>query len=281
MKTATALLLVFACIGLQAHIPQNNSPIVLAENDPTDEEYHKHEILGFTVHISAEDVSDRPEVAEAVLWMVRSKLRRIVEVVPMNKVKLLRQVEIWLNDNWEEDDENCGWACYVPDGYFGSGRFLRDRDGSVVIRDFDYLIDAAWCCTAGTILHELSHAYHDQFIEDGYGNSEIDDEYEDAEDSGDYDDNRVLYPWWDEQYRKHYGMTSAREFFATLSETYFLGAYATYPHNLRDLYHHDRSAYRLIQAAWFSDDIEDGIVSFSEPNSIEVPSNLMKPLLNR
>lgn len=277
MKYLTLPLALVLGIHLNAHVVQDNVPIPQADDDPTDEEYHKHEILGWTVHISSEDMSDRPETSEAALWMVRSKLRRIVEVVPMNKVKLLRTVEIWINDNWEEGDELCGWACYVNEGYRGSGRFLRDRDGSVIIRDMDYLLDAAWCCSSSTFLHELAHAYHDQFLEDGFNNREIDDEYEDARDSGDYDDNRVLYPWWEEQYREHYGMKNAREFFATMSETYFLGMFTTYPHNLRDLYHYDRSAYNLIYRAWFSENISGGIVSFSEGSTVSIPEGLEAP----
>ena len=53
------------------------------DNDPTDEEYRKHEILGWTGHMSSEDMSDRPEKAKAMLWMMRSKLSRLVEVLSM------------------------------------------------------------------------------------------------------------------------------------------------------------------------------------------------------
>ena len=278
MRYLTIPLALLLCLATQAHVVQSAStPIAFAENDDTNEDYHAHEILGFTVHMSSETMNDKPELAESALWMVRSKLQRIIEVIPMNKVKLLRTVEIWLNDYWEEEDDLCGWACYVPKNYAGTGRFYRDRQGTVIVRDLDFLLEAAWCCSSGTFLHEMAHAYHDQFIEDGYYNTKIYDEYEDAKDSGDYDDNRVLYPWWEDQYVEHYGMTSATAFFATMTETYFLGSYRTFPHNIRDLYSYDRSVYRLINNAWFSNDIDGDTVSFSEATEIEIPGGLQTP----
>ncbi len=260
--------------GLFAHVVENTGSVGLTVEDDPDEEYHRHEILGFTVHISAEDMNDRPEMAEAALWMTRSKLQRIIEVVPLNKVKLLRTVEIWINDNYDESDELCGWACYVHNQHHGTSEFLNERQGEIIIRDLDFLIESAWCCSHGTYLHEMAHAYHNQFLEDGYDNQRISDEYEKARDSGDYDNNRVLYPWWDDQYRKHYGMTDDREFFATMTETYFLGAYPTFPHNVRDLYDNNRSVYQLIVDAWLSDNISGGIVSFSGTTETEMPAQL-------
>lgn len=266
MKQFITILICALCMSSTAHVLDNNIAITepLAESD-TDEEYHRYEILGWTVHVSAEDASDQPEKTENALWYMRSKLQTIIEVLPLNKVKLLRRVEFWINDDWEEDDEICGIACYVPENYYGVD-FYEDRAGAVIFRDMDYIRDTAWCCAGSAVLHELAHAYHDQFLEDGFSNSEIEDVFEDAKDSGDYDSNQVMYPWWDDQYVEHYGMTNAREFYATMTQTFFL-KYYTYPHTVRDLYKHDRSAYWLIVDSWYSNDINGDVVVFSETTS--------------
>ena len=237
--------------------------VVLSESD-TDADYHTHQIQGFSVHVAAEDASDYPEKAESVVWFMRARLKQMVEVIPLNKIKLLRQVDIWINDDWEEDDL-CR-ACYVHQSYSSNVAFFNARAGDIIFRDFDILLDYAWCCTYGAVLHEMAHAYHDQFLEDGYYNDDIDDLYDDAVDSGDYESVRVMYPWWEDQNDEHYGLTNAREFYATMTETFFLG-YRTFPHNIRDLHNHDRAAYNLILNSWYSEDIDGDVVSFSELQS--------------
>lgn len=51
-------------MNLHAHVVQNtaSSTIALAESD-TDAEYHRHEILGFSVLMAAEVASDEHELA--------------------------------------------------------------------------------------------------------------------------------------------------------------------------------------------------------------------------
>ncbi len=263
---------------LGAEVLQPMSGIGALSDSDTDAEYHEHEILGFTVQIIAEEVNRRPEKTDAVMWGIRAQLQRIVEVIPDDKLKLLQQVEIWINDDGDPEDEDdiCPWTCYIPERYRSRDDFYEDRDGDVIIRQMQPLIDNAWCCTHSTVLHEMSHAYHDQFIEDGFYNDEIEDAYEDAEDSGDYDNNRVMYPWWEDQRAEHYGMTDQFEFFATMSVTFFVG-YFRYPYNLRDLYELDRDTYDLILQAWYSD-IEDGEVPLPVvPNQLEMSSQMPQP----
>ena len=180
-----------------------------------------------------------------------------------------------MNDDGESDDDVCPSFCYIPENYRRGPDFYTDRPGTVILRDMDRALDFAYCCTHALILHEMAHAYHDQFLVDGFANQDILDAYDDAKDSGDYDDNRVLYPWWDDQYVEHYGMTDEAEFYATLTETFFF-KFATYPYTVRDLYNHDRTAYYLIGDSWFSDDIEDDVVSFSGPGTISIPSGMLQ-----
>ncbi|MDE0645469.1 MAG: hypothetical protein OXH84_04430 [Gammaproteobacteria bacterium] len=262
---------IFLSVQVQSHVLESNTSFIHAESD-TDAEYHKHEILGFTVHILVEDVEDQPELAEQMLWYVRGQLQNLVNVLPSDKLKLLQTVEIWVNDDYDEDDELCGIACYVPERYRGVD-FFEDRAGAVIIRDFEILLDSSWCCTFSTMIHEMAHAFHDQFIEDGFNNDFIEETYDDAVDSGDFENNKVMYPWWDEQRRDHYGMTDEYEFFATMSQTYFLW-YWVYPYNVRDLYEDFYDAYRMVVNSWFGD-VEDGEV---DPSSTQnLPADILQP----
>ena len=244
------------------HVLESNITSPMAESD-TDAEYHTHEILGFTVHIQVEDVEEQPELAEEMLWFIRGQLQKMIEVLPLDKVKLLRNVETWVNNDGDvdDDDETCSYACYVPERYRGDD-FFEDRRGAVIIRDFERPLRNSWCCSFGLMIHEMTHAYHDQFIADGFNNDLIEDTFEDAEDSGDYEDNQVLYPWWDDQYRDHYGMTNEREFFATMTQTFFLWYYV-FPHTVRDVYELDRDTYQMVVNAWYTE-VEDNEVDPSE-----------------
>lgn len=275
MKFAIVGLLCSLALGLYAHVIDSNTELPLVESD-TDAEYHEHQILGFTVHMSAEDTDDHPEKAEDMLWYVRAQLQKMIEVLPLSKIKLLRTVDIWVNDDYDEDDETCGLACYVQEGYTGVS-FYEDRDGSVIIRDFEEPIKDAWCCTHGLILHEMAHALHDQFIKDGWSNSNINTAYTVSKATKDYEDNQVLYPWWSNQLRDHYGMTNAREYFATMTETFFLW-YKVYPHNVRDLYSHDDSAYYTIYNFWYSAVVDNEIDPYANNVSETQPNLPQEPL---
>lgn len=277
MKKAVLTVLALACTSLGAHVVESTDVVTQSASDPNGE-YHKHEILGWTVHILEDDVSDRPETAEAMLWFIRGQLADVTQRMPQDKVKLLRTVEIWINDDGDEDDTVCPFACYIPNRFVGS-RFFRDRRESVILRDFDGILESAWCCTDTLLIHELAHAYHDLFIEDGFNNDEIEDAYDDAVDSELYDDNPVMYPWWEDLFVEHYGMTDDEEFFATMTETWF-NDYYTFPFNIGDLYIYDYDTYDLIYRAWYTP-VNGSTVVLSQPNSLEVPQSLMTPPMNQ
>ena len=55
-------------------------------------------------------------------------------------------------------------------------------------------------------------------------------------------------------------MTNEREFYATMTETFFLQS-NYFPHDVRDLYEYDRSIYRLTLNSGYGDDIDGYVVS--------------------
>ena len=93
------------------------------------------------------------------------------------------------------------------------------------------------------ILHELSHAYHDQIL--GFDEPRIVRAYEQAMDRGDY--KKVLL--FNSEHVKHYGATNHKEYFAEATEAYFYRN-DFYPFVAAELKEHDRVMYDLLADIW-------------------------------
>jgi hypothetical protein len=100
--------------------------------------------------------------------------------------------------------------------------------------------DAQQPCVA---LHELAHAYHDQFL--GFDHPALAERHAAAKSGGKYDE--VLHI--DGKRREHYALTDPKEFFAELTECYF-GTNDFYPFVRVELREHDAESYRLLETIW-------------------------------
>ncbi|MGL4942584.1 MAG: hypothetical protein ACRC46_05265 [Thermoguttaceae bacterium] len=95
------------------------------------------------------------------------------------------------------------------------------------------------------VLHELAHAYHDQFIENGFGNAAIKAAHDEAVKSERY--NNTLHV---DGYRtKHYALTDPMEFFAEMSEAYW-GCNDFYPFVRGELKEENATTFELIKTMW-------------------------------
>ena len=92
-----------------------------------------------------------------------------------------------------------------------------------------YLSDCDHWGKGGLILHELSHAWHNIHIENGYDNKQIKEFYELAMKDGLYDCVRVHGPQGPEC--KAYACTNAMEYFAELSVAFLGGLDDALEHN--------------------------------------------------
>jgi len=93
-------------------------------------------------------------------------------------------------------------------------------------------------------LHELAHAYHDQFA-GGFGQSDLVDAHRRARESKKY--NSVLRI--DGKRGRHYALTNPQEFFAEASEAYW-GVNDFYPFVRVELAEFDPETHRLIGELW-------------------------------
>jgi alpha-L-fucosidase 2 len=95
-----------------------------------------------------------------------------------------------------------------------------------------------WC-----VLHELAHAYHDQYL--GYDEARIRDAYAAYKKSG-HGDSCLLVTG---EKVRHYALTNQMEFFAEMSESYF-GFNDFYPFNRGELMQAEPGIYHLLLDIW-------------------------------
>ncbi len=95
------------------------------------------------------------------------------------------------------------------------------------------------------ILHELSHAYHDQVL--GFDEPRIREAYESYKKSG-RGDKTLLYTG---NRVKHYALTNPMEFFAEMTEAYF-GTNDFFPFNRAELKEAEPEIYALMKNVWES-----------------------------
>jgi hypothetical protein len=95
------------------------------------------------------------------------------------------------------------------------------------------------------ILHELSHAYHDQVL--GFDEPRIKEAYEKYKKSG-HGDKVLLF---DGRHVKHYALTNQMEFFAEMTEAYF-GVNDFFPFNRAELKEAEPEIHALLKDVWES-----------------------------
>ena len=93
------------------------------------------------------------------------------------------------------------------------------------------------------VLHELAHAYHDQFLT--FEHPETIKAFNKAQKSGSYD--RVML--FTGQQVKHYAMTNHKEYFAEASEAFF-GTNDMFPFVRVELQQHDPGMANLLKRLW-------------------------------
>jgi hypothetical protein len=95
------------------------------------------------------------------------------------------------------------------------------------------------------VIHELTHAFHDKLLPDGWDNATLLDAYQKAVDSHRYE--QVAYVKGG--VGRAYALTNATEYFAELSEAYFWRN-DYYPFVRWDIEEHDPVIHPLLPVLW-------------------------------
>jgi len=181
------------------------------------------------------------ELATRALKFLEAKLVEIKAVVSAERIKELQTVTIVL-------DLNCGKLGSMQ--YHPDAGWLKANGYSTSLAKCVHLPQAADLPTRRNIneqpwviLHELAHAWHDQFL--GFDEPTIVAAYEQFKKSG-HGDATLLY---NGQRVKHYALTDQKEFFAEMTESFF-GVNDFFPFNRAELQEAEPELFALLSRIW-------------------------------
>lgn len=204
-------------------------------------DYTEKTVEGWCILVLKRFESEQPEQSAETLTLLRVQLYQIPRVVPKPAVEKLRKVTIWVEEN--EPHHPC--MAYHPDpGWLRDHDMNPDKARCVEIanaRNFlSWTKQQPWM-----VLHELAHAYHHQFLKDGYENADLRDALQSAKEKKLYD--AVLHI--NGRTEKAYAATNPMEYFAEASEAYF-GTNDFFPFVRSELKSHDEAMYNLLGKFW-------------------------------
>lgn len=210
-----------------------------AEYDPI-ERYDVRTMQGWEVYVHR-DLLEREELAADAVELLEHRLADVRRRVPEAAVEKLQQVKIWLE---HEHPTHPKIHYHVSPGWLAANDFHPEKVRSVEIGSARRFLNTSGQQPA-VILHELAHAWHHQFLPDGYGNDQIRSAYERAVESGDYDEVLHIAGHTTE----HYALTNPMEYFAEASEAYF-ATNDFYPFVRAELQEHDPRLFELLGELW-------------------------------
>ncbi|MDF1755117.1 MAG: hypothetical protein P1U89_20175 [Verrucomicrobiales bacterium] len=206
---------------------------------------------GWTIFLNDKLVGMETDLTLTMLPILDQQLKRVVEALPERALAEVRKVPIWINPTYPGQR---GKAEYHPNVEWlvnnhrdpEMGRAIEISNVRIFAfenRRMPYLL-----------LHELSHAYHDRVLAEGYRNPELRATFKRAEKSGSYnevarfDGNRTTTD-------RAYAMSNPMEYFAESSEAYF-GKNDFFPFNRAELLSHDPEMHDLVKKLWGVDEKE-------------------------
>jgi hypothetical protein len=181
------------------------------------------------------------ELGTRTLTFLAAKLVEIKEVVPAERIKDLQTITIVLDltcGDLTSMQYHPGKQWLVGNGYPADLVKCVHLPYAKSIVTSRNIREQPWC-----ILHELAHAYHDQFLD--FENPSIKEAYERYKSSG-RGDATLLYSG---KRVKHYALTNQKEFFAEMTEAFF-GSNDFYPFNRAELMESEPELTALLTRIW-------------------------------
>ncbi|MGB9690354.1 hypothetical protein [Thermogutta sp.] len=203
-------------------------------------EYKVEHLLGWKLYV-APDLLEDQELNQRVFAELERQLKQISEAVPPEALKKIMQVPIWV----EKYEGHHPCMAYHPDPeWLRSHDMNPDKAKCVEIANGRNFVK--WSKTQPwMVLHELAHAYHDQFLPAGFGNRQLRNRFDEVRREALYE--KVKHVNGHEQ--EAYALKNVMEFFAENSEAFF-GKNDFYPFTRDDLEKYDPKTCALIAAMW-------------------------------
>jgi len=199
-------------------------------------------IEGWKVHVDPQLLEgEHGESGAQALKMLANHLQRIAVLVPEEQLAKMRKLEFWI----ERAHPQLGAMQYHPSPKWLTGRGHDRRLAKKVhITHANQLLSRQQMLKhPAVILHELAHAYHDQFL--GFDDQRIVDAYDKAMADGLYE-KVLLYTG---KKVRHYAATNHKEYFAEGTESFFYRN-DFYPFVAAELQEYDPELYDLLVDIW-------------------------------
>ena len=204
-------------------------------------QYDVLHLEGWTLKVATELETGHAALWEAARKELTVQLTNIERVVPDGPLQKIRTIVIYVH---ESSPETVCMA-YHPDAQWLKDHKMEPEMAHCVeigsASNFvSWTYEQPWM-----VLHELAHAYHNQFLPQGFDDPDVKAAYDSAMKAKRYE--AVLH--WDGKTVRAYATTNPMEYFSECTEAYF-GTNDFYPFVRAELMHADPDGYALMQKEW-------------------------------
>ena len=236
------MLLLASTVGFATADDAKPAPAAVKEPkyDPTSR-YESLTLRGWPLLVNKRLFNDKPELWAKTREVLDQQLFLVERVVPEKSLVKLKTVRLWIED--VEPHHPC--MCYHP----GKGWLLEhdmnpEKEHGVEVSNAATFL--RWTIAQPfMVLHELAHAFHHQFLPEGFENPDVLTTFKAARERKDYD--KVLRIGGTRE--KAYAMSNQQEYFAECSEAFF-GTNDFYPYVRSELREHDAAMEALLKRLW-------------------------------
>lgn len=198
--------------------------------------YTMLDIDGWSVMLACGYKSDTVR-RDNIIKEVTGQLQRIEEAVPAAAIQRVKDTSYWVEYPYHEDTDA---AYHSSVQWLVDNGHNPDKAGGIELdyNVYEWRDEQPW-----TILHELSHAYHEKVL--GDDNEAVVEVFDKALASGAYEQVRHNSG----HLERAYALNNEFEYFAEISEAYF-GVNDYQPFNREELKHFDPAGYHLVERMW-------------------------------
>ena len=200
------------------------------------------DVEGWTVRVDDRLLSGKHQAkGERAIKLLSARLVAIDVVMPETSLKKLRRIVIQLD---LDHGELTAMQYHPSQGWLKRNGYDEALGKCVHIPSVDSFLSPyenhrmPWA-----VLHELAHAYHDQFL--GFDNARIKAVWDKFKENESYQ-SVLTSPG---HRREHYALTNPKEFFAEMTECYF-GSNDFYPFVAGELKQDEPEVFALMQEMW-------------------------------
>ncbi len=205
------------------------------------------EVCGWKLLISSELLAKQKAETEKAVQLLQRQLEEVQRVVPQAAVRKLQTVKLYFNPTYPGSGPR---AEYHP----GAGWLQRNGRDPVMVKGIEFtnisVFERELSRMPNFALHELAHAWHDQFLDGGFGNQQLQQAFARMKDSGTYEEvERRFGNNRPSRTESAYALTNPMEYFAESTESFF-STNDFFPFDRNQLHQHDPEMERLLEQLW-------------------------------